>query len=145
MVGSPVAGEVSHYPDGRGGRGCVRAGLPQGCVRTLAASSALRRAARQLSPQDSPPLSAKVDLHTTRGHAVLTVTDDGPAIPPPERERIFEHFARLDSARSRDTRGIGLALTTARDIANAHHGNLTIDDTPTGTRFICRIPSGMVK
>ncbi|MFE2917694.1 sensor histidine kinase [Kitasatospora indigofera] len=74
------------------------------------------------------------------GEAVLDVTNDGPGIAPEDREKIFERFARLDDARSRDDGGTGLGLPIARDIATIHGGTLTVLDTPDGTTFRTRLP-----
>jgi signal transduction histidine kinase len=75
------------------------------------------------------------------GHVILTVTDDGPGIPSTDRDRVFDRFARLDHARSRDYGGAGLGLPIARDIATAHGGTLTIGDNVHGTTFITRLPA----
>jgi signal transduction histidine kinase len=71
---------------------------------------------------------------------VLDVHNDGPAIVPADRERIFERFTRLDDARSRDHGGAGLGLPIALDIAEHHGGTLTVVDTPQGTTFRARFP-----
>ncbi|WP_206504020.1 sensor histidine kinase [Streptomyces chrestomyceticus] len=70
--------------------------------------------------------------------AVLRVEDDGPGVPPEERERIFERFVRLDDARSRDDGGAGLGLAIARDVAERHGGTLTVRD---GSVFALRLPA----
>jgi signal transduction histidine kinase len=56
----------------------------------------------------------------------ITIADEGPGIPEDQLERVFEPFYRLDSSRSRDTGGVGLGLSVARDIARAHGGELTL-------------------
>lgn len=63
---------------------------------------------------------------------VLTVDDDGPGIPGPDRARVFEPFARLDAARSRDAGGVGLGLALVRRIARAHGGDVEVLDSPLG-------------
>ncbi len=75
------------------------------------------------------------------GLVILDVTNDGPRIPPADRERIFERFTRLDDARSRDEGGSGLGLSIARDIATVHGGTLTVRDTPDGTTFRTCLPA----
>ena len=71
------------------------------------------------------------------GSAVLTVTDDGPGIPPEHRDRVFERFTRLDDARTTGTGGAGLGLPIARQVVERHGGTLTIDaDHEGGARLV---------
>ncbi|WP_169795843.1 HAMP domain-containing sensor histidine kinase [Curtobacterium ammoniigenes] len=71
-----------------------------------------------------------IDLRSGGGQAVITITDDGPGIPPSEREHVFQRFARLDTARTRpgNSPGTGLGLAIARQIAQDHGGVISIDD-----------------
>ena len=59
---------------------------------------------------------AKVSIHAAESaDAVsITVTDDGPGVPPAELARLFEPFYRLDRSRNRDTGGSGLGLAIVR-------------------------------
>jgi signal transduction histidine kinase len=75
------------------------------------------------------------------GEAVLTVTDDGPGIPPDRRDEVFERFTRLDGARVASTGGTGLGLAIAREIIEDHHGTIWIDpDHYRGARFVITLP-----
>ena len=85
----------------------------------------------------------RVDIHAARvANAVeITVDDDGPGIPPADREDVFKPFFRLDPSRNPDTGGTGLGLTIARDIIRGHGGELTLDDAPGGgLRARIRLP-----
>jgi signal transduction histidine kinase len=66
------------------------------------------------------------------GHVVLRVDDDGPGIPAAARSRVFERFARLDDARSRDVGGTGLGLAIVAEIVAAHDGTVTADGASIG-------------
>ncbi|HTT79065.1 MAG TPA: ATP-binding protein [Stellaceae bacterium] len=62
----------------------------------------------------------------------ILVDDDGPGIPPAERERVFRPFVRLDSSRNPSTGGVGLGLTIARDVARSHGGDVWLEASPQG-------------
>jgi len=63
--------------------------------------------------------------------ATVLVTDDGPGVPPADRERIFDRLVRLDEARAGEG-GAGLGLAIARGIARAHGGDLRCVEPPSG-------------
>jgi signal transduction histidine kinase len=98
--------------------------------------NAVRHAASQVS----------VSVRSEAGWAVLTVTDDGPGIPAPDRERVFGRFARLDNARDRTgEEGAGLGLAIVRSTAEAHGGSATLGDAESdgagpGVRAVVRLP-----
>jgi signal transduction histidine kinase len=66
------------------------------------------------------------------GHATITVADDGPGIPEPDRDRVWGRFVRLDDDRSRASGGTGLGLALVKEIAAAHDGAVDITDAPAG-------------
>ncbi|TFW29634.1 sensor histidine kinase [Duganella callida] len=59
---------------------------------------------------------------------VLTVEDNGPGIPPAQREQVFNRYVRLDDK----THGSGLGLAIVRDIAIVHGASLTISAPASG-------------
>lgn len=69
---------------------------------------------------------ARVALFQTGDEIAIRVDDDGPGIPPERMEDVFEPFVRLEGSRSQETGGVGLGLSTARSIARAHGGELTL-------------------
>ncbi|GAT64409.1 two-component system sensor histidine kinase [Planomonospora sphaerica] len=81
-----------------------------------------------------------VELRTEGADAVLTVADDGPGIPEADRERVFDRFTRLDSARSRDEGGAGLGLAIVRETVDAHGGAVHLEDAAPGLRAVVRLP-----
>ncbi|WP_037584479.1 HAMP domain-containing sensor histidine kinase [Stigmatella aurantiaca] len=81
-----------------------------------------------------------VELQTTGGEAQVTVRDSGVGIPSTERESIFEPFRRSTS--NRDTiPGVGLGLSVARRIIEAHGGRIAVESTPgVGSTFHFHLP-----
>ncbi|MGH3238045.1 MAG: ATP-binding protein, partial [Streptosporangiaceae bacterium] len=55
-----------------------------------------------------------------------------PGIPPADLDRVFQPFQRLETSRNRETGGIGLGLSIARDILRAHGGDVTLANRPSG-------------
>jgi signal transduction histidine kinase len=86
--------------------------------------------------------ATKIDFSVTvdDDKVIVMVTDDGEGIPPEDRERVFERFTRLESARVKDKGGSGLGLPLSREIATAHGGTLTIAEHAPGARFVVVLP-----
>jgi signal transduction histidine kinase len=84
--------------------------------------------------------AVSVSLAGRDGLAELVVADDGPGIPPADREAVFERFTRLDEARTRDSGGVGLGLAIVRDAVAMHAGTVTVEDANPGARFVVHLP-----
>lgn len=70
--------------------------------------------------------------------AEITVEDDGPGIPPGDREEAFRPFRKLDGGAGG---GVGIGLSVARDIVRGHGGEIEFGDSPLGgLRAAIRIP-----
>jgi signal transduction histidine kinase len=87
----------------------------------------LRRALRNLvSNAVRYAGGARVAIAREGAHAVITVDDDGPGIPPDRIAAMMEPFTRGDPSRNSETGGAGLGLTLARAIAEQHGGTLVL-------------------
>ena len=73
--------------------------------------------------------------------ARVTVADTGVGIPPEDLTEVFERFYRADPSRTRATGGVGLGLTIAKQLVEAHGGTIYADSTlGHGSRFIFDLP-----
>jgi two-component system osmolarity sensor histidine kinase EnvZ len=71
----------------------------------------------------------------------IEVDDDGPGVPPAERDNVFRPFYRLDHARNQDAGNSGLGLAIARDIARSHGGDIALGvSSMGGLRATMRVP-----
>jgi two-component system, OmpR family, osmolarity sensor histidine kinase EnvZ len=78
---------------------------------------------------------------TERNWLRIEVDDNGPGIPPEERDNVFKPFYRLDHARNQDEGNTGLGLAIARDIARSHGGDIALGQSSMGgLRAIIRVP-----
>lgn len=85
--------------------------------------------------------SARVSVMVDSGYAVLFVEDDGPGILPDLANLLTEPFVRGEVSRNRDTGGAGLGLAIAKNLAQAHGGDLSIGTAKSGgARIEIRIP-----
>lgn len=83
----------------------------------------------------------KVYSSFVSNNAIIRVRDNGMGIPKKDLERIFERFYRVDKARAREQGGTGLGLAIAREIINAHAGEVSINsEVNEGTEIVITIP-----
>jgi two-component system sensor histidine kinase GlrK len=80
-----------------------------------------------------------VKVYKDRGEAVFEVADEGPGIPAPEREKVFEAFYRGADAPIAAIKGSGLGLSIVKEYVQLHKGRVEILDGP-GAHFRIRIP-----
>lgn len=75
-----------------------------------------------------------VSIRVVSGRRIIRidVEDNGPGIPPHERENVFKPFYRIDHARNQDGGHSGLGLAIARDIARSHGGDITLSSSTLG-------------
>ena len=90
----------------------------------------------------SPP-GSEISLTATKWHdsVEVRVSDRGPGISKPDRERVFQEFYRSDVGDRRG--GTGLGLTIAQAVVAAHGGTMWIEETPGGGATVgFRLPLG---
>lgn len=87
-----------------------------------------------------------VGLGRRDGQARIWVDDQGPGIPPADRERIWERFSRLERERGSAVAGTGIGLAVVRELVALHGGRAWAEDAPpstnggTGARFVIALP-----
>lgn len=90
--------------------------------------------------------TARLALEQTVAYVRIRITDEGPGIPEEEHETVFKPFTRLEPSRNIATGGVGLGLSIARDIAQSHGGDITIENQRnhsgniTGLEVTLRLP-----
>ncbi len=84
--------------------------------------------------------SVRVVVEQQESEVSITVENEGPAILPDQRERIFDRFYRIDPSRQRDREGAGLGLAIVKSVIEAHGGTVRVESDAKRTRFIARLP-----
>lgn len=80
-------------------------------------------------------VAVSVTVNSKKREAYLSVTDTGPGIDAEDLSRIFDRFYRGDPVRTQG-KGFGLGLSLAKEIVEAHNGQIIVDSHPgKGSRF----------
>jgi signal transduction histidine kinase len=100
--------------------------------------------AHKYSPAGRPiELRLRVENGDGRHLAVVDVRDHGQGIDPDDVPHVFTPFFRADRSRRRETGGVGLGLTLARRIVEAHGGTIDLESRRgEGTRVRIILPAG---
>jgi len=75
---------------------------------------------------------ASIVLEDQQDQLLIRVIDHGPGIAADKREAVFEPFFRLEGSRNRNSGGVGLGMTIAREAAERLGGHLSLEETPGG-------------
>ena len=108
-----------------------------------AVSRVLRNLIENAAKYGPSPQTIRMSLTRADGNgARVTVDDEGPGIPPPERVRIWQPFYRLERDRNAPAGGSGLGLSVVADLVRSLGGTVSVADAPgRGARFIVELPS----
>lgn len=88
----------------------------------------------------APRAPVEVKIRESDGKAIIVFSDNGPGIAAPNRERVFDRFERLYSARS--IKGLGLGLYIVKEIVDAHGGKISIENAKRrGASFVIELPT----
>jgi signal transduction histidine kinase len=79
----------------------------------------------------------RVEARCVEHEVQIAVQDRGPGIPVRDRERVFQHFYRLQRERTLRTQGSGLGLAICRGIVAAHGGRIWVEERPGGGSSFC--------
>ncbi len=83
-----------------------------------------------------------VKLESNNNKMEISIEDDGPGIPEDKREEVFKAFFRIDESRNKETGGVGLGLSIAKDVITSHGGKIELTDSTElgGLRVLISIP-----
>ena len=76
--------------------------------------------------------SVLLTVERNAGEVLLSVSDDGPGVPPEDLPKIFMRFWRAEKSRSRASGGAGLGLAIAQQLVEAQGGKIHAENRPTG-------------
>jgi len=136
-----LAGVLEAARESLGGEAAIRLGIDAEIPALTADAAQLERAFANLFANAVRHGGGQPVLVRSRevgGRLVVRVVDQGPGIPEPERERIFEPFYRREGGG-----GSGLGLSIARGFVEANGGELTVESMPgQGSTFVVSFPLG---
>jgi signal transduction histidine kinase len=105
---------------------------------------ALRNLLENAANYSPPNTVITLQSELRKGQIVLSVSDQGPGIPPADLQRVFERFYRVDKSRTRegsDPGGTGLGLAIVKHLIEAHGGKVRAENRPQrGAVFTIELP-----
>ena len=125
-------------------------GLPPLAVDPAAVAEVLYILLDNASKYSPASTTIRIDAAVEDAHQMrLTVSDEGPGIPPELREQVFERFFRIPGREALDPRrkGIGLGLPIARRLVESQAGRIWIEAPPSarGTSVVLILPVGITE
>ena len=82
-----------------------------------------------------------VHLDSDNKYVQLTIDDDGPGIPADKRDDVFKAFYRVEGSRNKETGGVGLGLSIAKDVIVSHGGTIELAKSDLGgLRVLIKLP-----
>jgi two-component system sensor histidine kinase KdpD len=118
----------------------VEEGLPPLQVDRVRIETVIRNLVENAVKYAGPEASIRIQAQRSGEHVIFRVSDDGPGIPPEERERIFESFYRVESGLTRTASGAGLGLAICHGLVRAHGGNIWVESPAKGACIAFSIP-----
>jgi PAS domain S-box-containing protein len=141
-------GNLKPYLDSRGARVTEDASL--GNLPDVKADTERMREVIRNLVENAVKFNAKADKSVrVSGEAKaatvsLTVTDDGPGIPPEEQPKIFQKFYQIEESFTGQVEGAGLGLALVKRIVEAHGGSVSVDSAPgRGSAFTFTLPRAL--
>ena len=116
----------------------IRTEAPRLCVRANASalsSAVMNLAINALQATDGPISIELLAREGAPGRAQIVVRDDGPGIPPPLRDRLFEPFFTTRAG------GNGIGLSIVKSVVDAHQGSVALLESPVGATFVIDLPA----
>jgi len=122
----------------------IRTTLAEGAV--IAASPLIKEVVHQLLSnaikfgRPGAAVAVKVWVRINDGPRVrLEVSDRGPGVPEPDRERIFQRFGSMEKG---PITGVGLGLAIVRRVVDLHGGRVWVEENPGGgSIFVAEFPA----
>jgi two-component system, OmpR family, phosphate regulon sensor histidine kinase PhoR len=138
-----VAADLAPATEARGQR--IEVTVAPGAETVHADAAKLHDALRNLVANAitySPEQAAiRIDVGRDGSRSEISVSDEGPGIPPDDLTRVFERFYRVDKSRARDPGGTGLGLAIVKHLVELHGGTARAENRPGGgARFVITLP-----
>lgn len=81
-----------------------------------------------------------IAVYDEKDQVQISVEDEGPGVPPAERERVWRVFYRLDRDRESGEAGTGIGLAVVKELTERQRGRAWVESSSRGARFVVAFP-----